>query len=248
MTSDIVTLPASGFELRDVEKLLAENNYQGYPIVEDMDSKILLGYIGRTELRYAAQRAKNDQMAPQRAKCYFTPSAGRPAVTPSAAYPAITFDTIAATATQMSVDFSRFVDSTPLSVHPRLPLETVMELFKKMGPRAILVEYRGRLTGLVTVKDCLKYQFKVEAQDNPRDESIIAEQHEKIWHIFRRLGSWVALKANNLSGGRIRLRDGLVSGGIQISPIERHESQNGDEGDVELEDRHTNGIAQRTLL
>jgi len=38
-----------------------------------------------------------------------------------------------------------------------------MELFKKMGPRIILIEYRGRLTGLVTVKDCLKYQFKVEA-------------------------------------------------------------------------------------
>lgn len=38
-----------------------------------------------------------------------------------------------------------------------------MELFKKMGPRVILIEYRGRLTGLVTVKDCLKYQVKVEA-------------------------------------------------------------------------------------
>ena len=41
-----------------------------------------------------------------------------------------------------------------------------MEIFKKMGPRVILVEHRGRLTGLVTVKDCLKYQFKVEAQEH----------------------------------------------------------------------------------
>ena len=41
-----------------------------------------------------------------------------------------------------------------------------MEVFKKMGPRVILVEHRGRLMGLVTVKDCLKYQFKVEAQEN----------------------------------------------------------------------------------
>ena len=48
-------------------------------------------------------------------------------------------------------------------MHPRLPLETVMELFKKMGPRVVLIEYRGRLTGLITIKDCLKYQFKVEA-------------------------------------------------------------------------------------
>jgi len=51
-------------------------------------------------------------------------------------------------------------------VHPRLPLETVMEIFKKMGPRVILVEHRGHLMGLVTVKDCLKYQFKVEAEEH----------------------------------------------------------------------------------
>lgn len=28
------------------------------------------------------------------------------------------------------------------------------------------MEHRGRLSGLVTVKDCLKYQFKVEAQEH----------------------------------------------------------------------------------
>jgi chloride channel 3/4/5 len=32
-----------------------------------------------------------------------------------------------------------------------------MRLFKRMGPRVILVEHRGRLVGLVTVKDVLKY-------------------------------------------------------------------------------------------
>ena len=41
-----------------------------------------------------------------------------------------------------------------------------MELFKKMGPRVILVEHHGRFEGLVTIKDCLKYQFKAEALEH----------------------------------------------------------------------------------
>lgn len=141
MSTNIACLPATGLSLRQIEARMSENEYQGYPIVEDLSSKTLLGYIGRTELRYALDKARKDAHATSTSKVCFSP--------PTSA---------------ADLDFSRFIDPTPLTVHPRLPLETVMEIFKKMGPRAILIEYRGRLTGLVTVKDCLKYQFKVEAQ------------------------------------------------------------------------------------
>ncbi|TKA77113.1 hypothetical protein B0A49_01406 [Cryomyces minteri] len=178
MTSSMTLLSASGLELRNVEKIVDESKFQGFPIVEDHASKTLLGYIGRTELRYAVDRAKRDQ------------TATRPAITPSTVSPAISFDTIDATFSQMSVDFSKFIDPTPLTVHPRLPLETVMELFKKMGPRVILVEYHGRLTGLVTVKDCLKYQFKVEAQENPRDDARLERGQERLWELLRQAAGW----------------------------------------------------------
>lgn len=69
---------------------------------------------------------------------------------------------------------------TPLTVSPQLPLEIVMQLFKRMGyvvssiirdtsssliqllcfrnsPRVILVENHGELVGLVTVKDVLRF-------------------------------------------------------------------------------------------
>ncbi|KAJ4379804.1 glycerol ethanol, ferric requiring protein [Didymella sp. IMI 355093] len=142
MSSAIAVLPATGWTVRQLEKTMSENAFQGYPVVEDLSSKTLLGYIGRTELRYALDKARADQRLPASSKvCFSSPPTS-----------------------DVEIDLTKFVDPTPLTVHPRLPLETVMELFKKMGPRAILIEYRGRLTGLVTVKDCLKYQFKVEAQ------------------------------------------------------------------------------------
>ncbi|KAJ4300179.1 glycerol ethanol, ferric requiring protein [Collariella sp. IMI 366227] len=123
MIPDVISIPANGMTLKAVERLLTNDAYQGFPIVEDESSKILLGYIGRTELRYAVDRAKRERTLSPLARCH------------------------------------------PLTAHPRLPLETVMELFRKIGPRVILIEHRGRLAGLVTVKDCLKYQFKAEAAE-----------------------------------------------------------------------------------
>ncbi|KAI9874416.1 MAG: glycerol ethanol, ferric requiring protein [Pleopsidium flavum] len=205
MTGDVTVLPASSLELRAVEKLLRETRFGGFPVVEDRSSMVLLGYIGQTELRYAIDRAKREGSISPFARCFFTLPPSAPVQTPLSTAPAVTFDDIASSSGQQSLDFSRFIDSTPLAVHPRLPLETVMEIFKKMGPRVILIEYRGRLTGLVTVKDCLKYQFKVEAQENPRDDSVLDKRQERLWTLMNRAGDWVADKVLNLSGGRIKL-------------------------------------------
>ncbi|OJJ81723.1 chloride channel protein [Aspergillus glaucus CBS 516.65] len=169
MTGDPVALPASGFPVREAERLLGDNKFQGFPIVEDRTNKILVGYIGRMELRYATDRARNEGILAPNAQCVFTKEAAEAMVARRASVSSRnidTFDGIQSSVGANHVDFSRYVDHTPLTVHPRLPLETVMEIFKKMGPRVILVEHRGRLMGLVTVKDCLKYQFKVEAEEH----------------------------------------------------------------------------------
>ncbi|CAG8733190.1 10084_t:CDS:2, partial [Gigaspora rosea] len=61
------------------------------------------------------------------------------------------------------IDFAPFIDQTPITVHPRLPLETVMDLFKKKW------EHVGRLVGLVTVKDVLKYIAQRDAEVQSKD-------------------------------------------------------------------------------
>ena len=154
---------------------------------------------------------------------------GRSAVTPSATTPSVSFDDMADAANASSVDFSKFVDPTPLAVHPRLPLETVMELFKKLGPRVVLVEHRGRLTGLVTVKDCLKYQLHAEAHENPRDDAGVKDKQERLWVAMKRVSAWLGNRLGRLSGGRLRL--GHNDGGQEP----RYHGQ----GEVELNDRET---------
>jgi len=205
MTSEVTSLPSSGLNMRSLENIMSTNKYQGFPIIEDRTSKALIGYIGRTELRYAIDRAKKEGFISPNANCFFTQPDSIAVQVSSTAAPPVTFDAIESVAGQQSVDFSRFIDPTPLAVHPRLPLETVMELFKKMGPRVILVDYRGRLAGLVTVKDCLKFQFKVEAHETTRDDSILDERQQRLWDIISRTADWVADKVMSVSGGRIKL-------------------------------------------
>jgi chloride channel 3/4/5 len=207
MTPNVTSIPASGLEFEDVQRLLTENKFQGYPVVEDHSSNTLVGYIGRTELIYAINRVQKEQRIARKARCFFAPPSARSHMAPpSAAGPAVTFDTMTATAGHMSVDFSRFIDATPLAVHPRLPLETVMELFKKMGPRVIVIEHRGKLTGLVTVKDCLKYQFKVEAHENPKDDdSALDDGHERVWAYMTGVAAWLNRKKPAWARGEIRV-------------------------------------------
>ncbi|THZ92033.1 CLC voltage-gated chloride channel [Aureobasidium pullulans] len=238
MTSELKALPISGLEVRDIEKLLEDTKYSGYPIVEDATSMMLVGYAGRTELRYALDRARRDQMATPRTKCFFTPVAGHVPITPSTPNPAVHFDYLSASSNQSSVDLSKFIDATPITVHPRLPLETVMELFKKLGPRVILVEYRGRLTGLITVKDCLKYQFQAEAHENPKDDSALREAQDRLWEVIRKTAGWISSRVLFLKRhSHVRLpsnSDGGITPRTETSAEGRAAARN---GDVELEHR-----------
>ncbi|KAI1804218.1 chloride channel protein [Daldinia bambusicola] len=234
MTSDVTVIPVHGTTLQSIENLLKLPKYQGFPIVEDLNKKILVGYIGRTELRYAVDRLRRERAIPisPEAKCNFSP-AELSTVAPIT--PTVTISSVDYSAASASVDFSRYVDPTPVTVHPRLPLETVMELFRKIGPRVILIEYHGRLTGLVTAKDCLRYQFKAEAAENPRDDHEIRELYEKLWSWMDRAGAWVSAKVSGATGGRIRLggaADERVGGQI----MDGDEDVAADDG-VELENR-----------
>ncbi|KAJ5279681.1 Cystathionine beta-synthase core [Penicillium angulare] len=251
MTTDPLSIPASDFPVREAEHLLSDNKFQGFPIVENRSNKILVGYIGRTELRYAIDRARSEGLISPRARCVFTKDAADASVASRASgrHSSLqvpdSFDAIETSVGTGVVDFSRFVDHTPLTVHPRLALETVMEIFKKMGPRVIPVEHRGRLVGLVTVKDCLKYQFKVEAEEhalaatgssefsalgghlnNPAPEAL----EDRLWRLIQTVIGFVSSAAPRRP---VRARERDRPGPDSSDILDGTEN----EGLVELEDR-----------
>lgn len=54
MKTDLHTIPSSGLRVRDLEALMADTDVQGFPVIsnEKASPRTLIGYIGRTELRY----------------------------------------------------------------------------------------------------------------------------------------------------------------------------------------------------
>ncbi|CUS14323.1 unnamed protein product [Tuber aestivum] len=195
MNQELVVLPSTGMAIREVETILESTEFQGFPIVQDRNSKLLIGYINRTELKYSIDRAKRERTIPPTSRCYFL-SADQ-AQTPASTVGVTVVNAGGAghpSSGSLSLDFARFIDPTPLTVHPRLPLETVMEIFKKVGPRVVLVEHRGKLSGVVTRKDVLKFQFKVENRENPRDDSAEVEREEKLWGIIVGVSLWLRRK------------------------------------------------------
>ncbi|GAW00905.1 Cl-channel protein [Lentinula edodes] len=138
----------------------------------------LLGYIGKTELKFVLEKFRKTagHLDPE-IPCLFGPPLPPPP--PSAPVSASRPTRLASNRVDELVQgieeeeipetmFERpdgsegmeiwpWVNQTPMTVSPQLPLEIVMQLFKRMGPRVILVEDHGSLVGLVTVKDVLRF-------------------------------------------------------------------------------------------
>jgi chloride channel 3/4/5 len=82
---------------------------------------------------------------------------------------------------------SDLVNTSPITVSPNLPLETVVEIFHKMGPSTIFVQEQGILCGLITRKDVLRYTFQHdESQHSPDDrDQWVWDWMVKVGHIVR---------------------------------------------------------------
>lgn len=214
---------ADGTALKDVEERL-NNTYRGFPVVRSQSDRTLLGYVGKTELRFAINKAKRARSSlGGDVKCYFTceetgtgsAGIGRSEPPPTAGTliddeeeedklatsnrdgdrEGLMSDTARGRSSMTSLgdsdqeddhygdlggvnggvdgegeedllELGEWVDQTPLTVGPNMPLEVVMDLFKKMGPRVILITDRqGAMQGLVTVKDLLKHIAAQEHAD-----------------------------------------------------------------------------------
>ncbi|RKP27723.1 chloride channel [Syncephalis pseudoplumigaleata] len=144
MVSELMVFPASGLHLTSIESVLSTTDYKGFPIVDNREDMHLLGYISRSELRYCIERARRLNNVAGDTVCYFSTNH------------ATTMADDDELGSRSMLEFGPWIDQTPITVHPKQALEVVLDLFKNLGPRVILIEDAGQLIGLVTKKDVLK--------------------------------------------------------------------------------------------
>ncbi|THH01086.1 hypothetical protein EW026_g1533 [Hermanssonia centrifuga] len=142
MRADLHTLPVSGITVRGIEETLANTDVKGFPIVSTDSRNRLMGYIGRTELRYVLNKAKKVQDMSLDTPCSFASESedhdevefSGIATGPGVGMDEdISLELIETTASPDVFKLWPWVNQTPLTVSPQLPLEIVMQLFKRIG-------------------------------------------------------------------------------------------------------------------
>lgn len=138
----------TGMTLDEIEELLKTTNHNGFPVIVAPDEPHLTGYVLRRDLcltiEYMKERRPNIS-----GKAYvdFSPKeAGKPS--------------------SVAVNLSRIVDVAPITISQQMSMETVIEMFCKLGLRHILVtDYEGRLIDIITKKDVLKHVQELEKRE-----------------------------------------------------------------------------------
>ncbi|KAH9839164.1 Cl-channel protein [Rhodofomes roseus] len=195
MKTELHTIPASGICIRDVEERLKTSDVKGFPVVSADGTNTLIGYIDRAELRYVLDKARRVQNISSATPCSFASDQddhdqiefqvdfpGMPTGPALGIDEDISMEILETTATPGVLKFWPWVNQTPFTVSPQLPLEIAMQMFKRMGPRVILVEDRGELLGLVTVKDVLLFTLAEHSQTkSPWGEAEFEGILEEVW-------------------------------------------------------------------
>jgi len=189
MSRNLQTFPLSDLTIREIEETLSETPVKGFPITASVSDRTLVGYVERADLRYVIDKARQLRDINPDTPCSFSSGADdqdEVEFSGMATGPGVGMDNdvcmdiIESVASSDILKLWPWVNQTPITVSPQLPLEIAMQLFKRMGPRVILVEDHGTLVGLVTIKDVLKYTVTEtgesrSAWNDPRFEGFVEE-------------------------------------------------------------------------
>lgn len=145
-------LTQDSMTVQDVETLLKETEHNGFPVVVSRESQYLVGFVLRRDLNLAIANAKRTLEGLRGDSIVrFVQSESAPSPLPGAP-PLLRLDKI--------------LDMAPITITDQTPMETVVDMFRKLGLRQTLVTHNGRLLGIITKKDILRFIKQNDNEDN----------------------------------------------------------------------------------
>uniref|UniRef100_A0A5S6QRH2 Chloride channel protein n=1 Tax=Trichuris muris TaxID=70415 RepID=A0A5S6QRH2_TRIMR len=145
-------IPQEGMTVGDIEELLRCTYHNGFPVVVSADQANLVGFVTRRDLSLAiASARKTQEGVVTDSNVYF--GAAAPGAPEGPGYP-------------MPLKLRKLLDLAPISITDQTPMETVIDIFRKLGLRQLLVTHMGKLLGIVTKKDVLQHINQLENDDS----------------------------------------------------------------------------------
>lgn len=145
----LTCIPKNGFTVGEIEQLLDDYRFNGFPVIVDEQSQMLTGFVSRRDLKVAIHhgRLRDDQIVTA-SKVYFSK---RP--------PTIGVDSIP------PLSLRHILDASPFTASDVTPMETIIDMFRKLGLRQVLITHNGKLLGIITKKDVLRHICQMKNQD-----------------------------------------------------------------------------------
>lgn len=141
-----VHLPATGLTIQTLNDLLSTyTKFAGFPVVSDNDSRVYIGYIWRKSIIAALRRCEA-----------------------SDTNQSLTGDSPVVLSEQIAVDEPGILDLSSLvlrgviQVAPTTSVQQLLNLFKSLGSRQVIVTDLSKFVGIITKKDFVAFMRKIE--------------------------------------------------------------------------------------
>ena len=153
--------------LGQVEAVLNETDHNGFPVIISTESQYLVGFVLRRDLILAIRAAKNrmEDLSPE-TPVFFTSSSSHQNLAPSNESNDISSRSQSLQGGRSPLKFGKILDLAPITIADKTPMETVVDMFRKLGLRQTLVTHNGRLLGIITKKDVLRHIKKMEDEEH----------------------------------------------------------------------------------
>ncbi|XP_078601546.1 H(+)/Cl(-) exchange transporter 4-like isoform X1 [Branchiostoma floridae x Branchiostoma japonicum] len=145
----LVVIEQDNMTVEELETLLQEEDYNGFPVVVSKETQLLVGFVLRRDLSLALDEARKAQDGVvSNSRVYFTTHVPGPLdVGPK------------------PLKLKKMLDQSPFTITDQTPMEVVIDMFRKLGLRQCLVTHKGRLLGIATRKDVRKHIATLANQD-----------------------------------------------------------------------------------
>lgn len=133
--SSLAVLTQNSMSVADVENLLKASSHNGYPVIVSEESQYLVGFVLRKDLIIALTSAKESMDVFDSTKVFFNDPRNT---------------------TQQSqwnsrgpppINLNKIVDFSPVTMTDQTPMEMVIDMFRKLGLRHVLVTHNGSVGG-----------------------------------------------------------------------------------------------------
>lgn len=144
---DVITQDST--TLRELKEVMRTTDHNGFPVVVSKESQYLVGFVLRRDLQLAVENARQRMDSlPGETLCVFTHHVPMIGSGPP------------------PLKLRKIVDLAPITITDQTPMETVVDMFRKLGLRQTLVTHSGKLLGLITKKDVLRHIKHMEEEED----------------------------------------------------------------------------------